>query len=81
MAPRKKRNCEETPRVKSKMADDAHIFNIWTPISVKRLKLETSSLLCASTTRCNLDGMQKLGQIRRPCLRDLSFQVRTPVNG
>jgi len=37
-------------------------FNIRTPISLERLKLEISNLVCASTTRCNLDSMQKLGQ-------------------
>jgi len=32
-------------RVKFKMVDDAQIFNIWTPISFERLKLETSNLV------------------------------------
>jgi len=46
-------------RVESKMANDAQIFNIRTQISLKRLKLETSNLVCASTTSSNFDGMQK----------------------
>jgi len=49
-------------KVKSKMADDAQIFNIRTPISMERLKLDTSNLVCASTARSNFDGMQKIGQ-------------------
>jgi len=44
------------------MADDAQIFNIRTPISLERLKLETSNLVCASITRSKFDGMQKLDQ-------------------
>jgi len=44
------------------MADNAHIFNMQTPISLERLKLGNSNLVCALTRRCNLDGMQKLGQ-------------------
>jgi len=47
------------------MVDDAKIFNTWTQISLEHLKLETSNLVCASTTRSNFDGMQKLGQRRR----------------
>jgi len=47
------------------MADDAQIFNIPTPISLERLKLEISNLVCASTTRSNFNGMQKLDQKRR----------------
>jgi len=48
--------------VESNVADDAQIFNIRTPISLEQLKLETSNLVCVSTTRSNFEGMQKLGQ-------------------
>jgi len=49
------------------MADDAQIFNIRTPISLERLKLDTSNLECALTTRSNFDGVQELGQkVRGP---------------
>jgi len=44
------------------MVDDAQIFNIRTPISLEWLKLETSSLVCVSTTRSKFDSMQKVGQ-------------------
>jgi len=44
------------------MADDAQSFNIRTPISPEQLKLETSNLVCASTTRSKFDGMQQPGQ-------------------
>jgi len=39
--------------------NDAQIFNLWTPISLERLKLQTSNLVWASTTRSNFDGIQK----------------------
>jgi len=39
VAPGKLRNCENPLTVESKMADDAQIFNIRTPISLERLKL------------------------------------------
>jgi len=58
------------------MADDAQIFNIRTPISMEQLKLETSNLVYASTTRSNFDGIQKLGQ----SLGDLDLNLRIPVN-
>jgi len=54
-------NCQNPLRVKSKMADDAPIFNIQPSISFERLKLETSNLVCESTTRSNFDAVQKLG--------------------
>jgi len=44
------------------MADDVQIFNIWTLVSLERLKLEALNLVCSSTTRSQFDGMQKLGQ-------------------
>jgi len=44
------------------MADDAQIFNIRAPISLERLKLETSNLVCTLAIRSNFDDMQKLGQ-------------------
>jgi len=47
------------------MANDAQIFNIRTPISLERLKLETSNVVCASTTKSKFDGIQKLGQRER----------------
>jgi len=55
-------SCKNSLRFESVMADDAQIFNIQIPISLERLKLETSNLVCASTTRSNFDGMQKLSQ-------------------
>jgi len=81
LAPRKRWNCENPLTVESKVADDAQIFNIRTLISLERLKLETSNLVCALTTRCNLDGMQKLRQRGR----DLVYvtwilNLRTHVN-
>jgi len=42
--------------VKSKIVDNAQIFNIRSPISLERLKLES--------TRSYFDGMQELGQRR-----------------
>jgi len=62
VVPGKLRNCEKPLRVKFKMADDAPIFNIRTPISLERLKLD---LVCASTTSSNFNGMHKLGQSGR----------------
>jgi len=47
------------------MADDVEIFNIRIPTFVERLKLETLNLVRALVTRCNFDGMQKLGQRAR----------------
>jgi len=44
------------------MADNAQIFNIWTLISLEQLKLETSNLVCVSSTWSQFDGVQKLGQ-------------------
>jgi len=44
------------------MADDAQIFNIRAPISLERLKLETSNFVYASTTRSKFDSMRKLSQ-------------------
>jgi len=61
-APEKLQNREKPLRVESKMADDAQIFNIWTPMSLERLKQETSNLVHASTTRSKFDSVQKLGQ-------------------
>jgi len=61
------------------MADDAQIFNIPTPISLERLKLETSNLVCESTTRCKFDGMQKLSQRAWPSLRDLDILIYGPL--
>jgi len=63
VAPRKLQNYENPLWVKSKMADNVQICNIRTPISLQQLKLETSSLVCALTTRSNFHGMQKLGQM------------------
>jgi len=40
-------------------------FDIRTPVSLERLKLETLKLVSASSTGCNLDGMQKLDQRER----------------
>jgi len=54
----KMRNCQNLASVESKMADDVQIFNIWTPISLKRLNLEISNLVCASTTMSSFHGMQ-----------------------
>jgi len=45
VAQEKLRNCENPLRVESKMADDAQICNIRTPISLERLKLEPSNLM------------------------------------
>jgi len=45
--------------VECKMADDAQIFNVWATIYLERLKLDTSNLVCASTTRSSFDGVQK----------------------
>jgi len=53
----KLRNCENPLSVESKMADDAKIFTIRTTISLEQLKLETSNLECASTTRSTFKGM------------------------
>jgi len=49
-------------KVESNMADDALIFNLRTSISLERLKLETSNLVCALTTIRKFNGIQKLGQ-------------------
>jgi len=38
------------------------IFNKRALVSFERLKLDISHLVCASTTKSNFDGMQKLGQ-------------------
>jgi len=65
VAPGKLRNCKNLLRIESKMADDDQTFNIRTPLSSERLKLETPSLVCASTTRSNFDDMQKPGQQKR----------------
>jgi len=79
--PEKLRNCQNPLRVESKMANDAQIFNVWTPISLKRLQLQTSNLVCASTTKSNIDGMQKLGQRGTwPSLGDLDLNLWIPVN-
>jgi len=53
------RNCQNSPRVEYKMANDAQIFNIRDPISLERLNLVSSNLVRASTTR------KKLGQRER----------------
>jgi len=58
-------NCQSSLTVESKMADDAQIFNLRAPISLELQKLATSNLVCASMTRSNFDGMQKLGQMGR----------------
>jgi len=58
------------------MADAAHMFNIRTLISLQQLKLETSNLVCASTTMSNFDARQKPGK----SLGDLSLNLRAPVN-
>jgi len=59
VVPGKLSNCENPLRLESKMADDAQIFHIRTPIFLEQLKLETSNLVCALTTRSNLGGLQK----------------------
>jgi len=59
VAPGKLRKCQNPLRIEFKMADDAQILNILTPISLERLKLETSNLVCASTTKGNFECMQK----------------------
>jgi len=63
------------------MADDAQIFNIRTSISPKRLKLETSNLVCASTTRSDLNDIQKAKSVGMwPCSGDLDLDLRNSVD-
>jgi len=62
VAPEKLRNCQNPLRVISKMAKDAQIFNIRTPISLERLKLETSNLVFASTTRSEFEALGQRGR-------------------
>jgi len=81
VAPGKLWNCQNSLRVEFKMADDAHIFNIRTPIFMEHLKLETSHLVCASTTRSNFDGRQKTrSKGTWPSLGNLDLNWRTLVN-
>jgi len=61
------------------MADDAHIFNIRTPITLERIKLETSNLVSTSTGAI-LTACKKLGQKECDSLDDLELNLRTPVN-
>jgi len=71
---------KKTLRDKSKMANDAQIFNIRALISFERLKLETSNLVCTSTTS-SFDRMQKLGQRGRGLFSvTYILNLRTPVN-
>jgi len=61
------------------MAYNAQFFNIRVPISFERLKLETSNLVRASTTRSSFDRMQRLGQrVRGPILGNLDFKFTDP---
>jgi len=79
VAPGKLQNCQNPLWVESKMADDAQMFNIRTPISLERLKLETSNLVCARTTISSFDGMQNT-RSKRPSLVDVGLNLRIPVN-
>jgi len=47
------RHCENPLKVESKMEDDVQIFNMWTPICLEWLELESSNLVYALTTRSN----------------------------
>jgi len=62
------------------MADDAQICNIRFPISLKRLNLETSNLVCASTSRSDFDSMQKtIGQRRRDPVYVTQIHIYGPL--
>jgi len=63
------------------MADDTHIFNIPTPISMERLKLETSNLVYVSTTRSNFEPCknQVIGDVTQfRTSDDLDFKFTDP---
>jgi len=67
-------------KVESKMADNAQIFNIGNPISLKWKKLETSNLVCA-LTMSSFDGKQNTRSKEKwPSLGNLDLNLRNPVN-
>jgi len=77
---RKASECQNPLRVESKMADDAQIFNIRTPISLKQLKLENSNLVRTLPIGSTINKCKTRSQGSKSRSRGYIFNLRIAVN-